>query len=365
VTVGYAFACALTTLGGVECWGDNNLGQLGNGTKIYSSTPVQVQGLTSGVLAVSAGGPESAGGFDAYNSACAITASGGVVCWGSNLEGKLGNGTTTTSPVPVPVSNLGAGVTAISVGVFATCAVTAGGGVMCWGHGQEGELGNNSTAYSAVPVQVSNLTSGVTAVSVGSYSACALKTDGTVLCWGSNDYLVLGNGSREATASLVPAPVIGLGGPVTAISIGTESVCAVVTGGAVECWGDDLDDALGVGAVTGPNFASDAPIALTTLSSGVTSVSVGDLSACAILANGGLDCWGYDNNGQLGNNSTLNQLLPVQITGLPGNVRSVAISATVGCAATTTGAVACWGKNALGSSTTSNSLVPVPVVGFP
>jgi alpha-tubulin suppressor-like RCC1 family protein len=136
-----------------------------------------------------------------------VTASGGVVCWGYNLDGQLGNGSMTNSATPVPVVGLTSGVTGVSVGDYSACAVTSGGGVVCWGLNAEGELGNNSTANSSEPVAVSGLSSGVTAVSVGTETACALTTTGGVECWGWNADGQLGNGSN--TNSFVPAPVSG------------------------------------------------------------------------------------------------------------------------------------------------------------
>jgi alpha-tubulin suppressor-like RCC1 family protein len=157
VSVGVQFDCAVIAGGGVECWGSNVEAKLGNnsttttcafGGNVYpcSLTPVQVTGLTSGVTAVS--------------GSCAVTANGGVECWGPNDSGELGNDSGAgSSYVPVPVFGLTSGVTAVSVSAvdnFA-CAVTAGGGVECWGDNYSGELGNNSTTNSSVPVQVSGL----------------------------------------------------------------------------------------------------------------------------------------------------------------------------------------------------------------
>jgi alpha-tubulin suppressor-like RCC1 family protein len=106
VSIGYTHSCALTSTGGVDCWGSNALGELGNGTTTRSALPVHVIGLRVGVMAVSA----SAG------HACALTSGGAVKCWGYNVYGELGNGTTTNSTVPVDVVGLGAGVTAVTAG---------------------------------------------------------------------------------------------------------------------------------------------------------------------------------------------------------------------------------------------------------
>jgi alpha-tubulin suppressor-like RCC1 family protein len=143
---GYNHICGLTTAGGVKCWGDNSGGQLGNGGSTASTSPVDVSGLTSGVTAVDAG----------LSYACAVTSAGGVMCWGGGRRGNLGNGTTVDAQrTPVAVTGLGSGISAISAsGDGHTCALTNAGRVKCWGDGRGGQLGNGRFAVSSVPVDV-------------------------------------------------------------------------------------------------------------------------------------------------------------------------------------------------------------------
>lgn len=202
ISVGFDFdLCAVTTGGGLVCWGDNTNGELGNGTSGgASSVAVPVPGLTSGVVAVSVG----------LGDTCALTAAGGVVCWGNNDFGQLGNGTTTSSLVPVPVTGLSSGVAAVSVGGRSACALTTGGGVLCWGSNFNGELGDGTTMSSPVPVPVTGLSSGVVAVAVGEDDpTCAVTEAGAILCWGDDVSGELGNGLESSTPSLVPGPVVG------------------------------------------------------------------------------------------------------------------------------------------------------------
>ncbi len=263
-------ACAVTTLGGVWCWGSNTQGDLGNGIETPSSVPVPVSGLASGVAAVSAG----PGG-----SACAVTASGNIWCWGDNTYNELGNGTSATySAVPVQVTGFTSAVTAVSVGNNAACAITTGGGVECWGTNTSGQLGNNFTTNSTSPVQVSGLTSGATAVSVGNSYACAVVSGG-VQCWGNNSF----------GQTLVPTAVTGLASGVTSVSVGSNSACAVVNG-AVQCWGSNAKGELGNGSTTD----SAIPVPVMTLATGATSVSVGYQFACALTSSTGVWCWGYN-----------------------------------------------------------------------
>jgi alpha-tubulin suppressor-like RCC1 family protein len=274
VAAGGSHSCALTRVGGVKCWGSNDYGQLGNGTTTSRSVPVDVSGLASGVIAVAAG---------AWHT-CALTSGGGVKCWGENSYGQLGNGRTTDGWVPVDVVGLASDVSAIAVGGTHTCALTSGGGVRCWGDNWNGALGNGTTTHSSSPVQVSGLASSVSAVAAGLGHTCALSTGGGVKCWGfsyrgerSNgqdssvpvDISGLANGISaiaaggnqtcalvsggvakcwgSGTMSNVPSDVPGLAGGVTAIALGQQHTCALASDGGIKCWGVNAAGQLGHG----------------------------------------------------------------------------------------------------------------------
>jgi alpha-tubulin suppressor-like RCC1 family protein len=365
---GGGFGCALTAGGSVECWGDNKYGELGNNSSTSSSVPVPVTGLAGDATAVS----EGAG------SACALTAAAGVLCWGENFQGKLGDNSISNSSVPVPVTNLSSCIADISMGDRSACALTQGGGVLCWGDNSLGELGNGSDTVpsSPVPVPVFRLASGVTGVSVGFDSACAVTAEGSVWCWGSNYEGQLGN-SSISTFTSVPVEVTGITNDVTAVSVGYRFACAVTAGGAVWCWGESGNGQLGISSsATQPCpfdlsiFCSLTPVQVTGLTSGVTAVSAGIDSACALTGGGDVLCWGYNGLGSLGNGSEASSFAPVQVTGLTSGVTGVSVGGTFACAVTTDGGVRCWGSGALQStpmptcSGTPCSLVPVSVIGF-
>ena len=202
---GWTQTCAVTSAGGSNAGAEMatvssaTVRSCGTGA---CSAPVDVIGLSTGVLAVSAGA----------NHTCALTAAGGVKCWGYNGYGQLGNGNYGNAPqsTPVGVSGLSIGVSAISSGVFHTCALTTVGGVKCWGDNGAGELGNGtnsgpqSCAYepcSTTPVDATGLASGVAAVSAGNGRTCALTTAAGVKCWGGTSC-----GGVCTTASDVSGP---------------------------------------------------------------------------------------------------------------------------------------------------------------
>jgi alpha-tubulin suppressor-like RCC1 family protein len=194
ITAGEAHTCALMFADRtVRCWGQNNSGQLGNGTTTNSTVPVVVRNLAP-AIALAAGARHT----------CALMAGGLVRCWGLNNNGQLGNERTASSSVPVAVVGLPT-ATAVAAGGNHTCALMAAdGGVRCWGGNLFGELGNGTTTDSSVPVVVNNLRA-ATAIDVGLFHACALTSSGALRCWGHNWVGQLGDGSR--TRSSVPVTV--------------------------------------------------------------------------------------------------------------------------------------------------------------
>jgi alpha-tubulin suppressor-like RCC1 family protein len=253
--------CALDSAGAAYCWGNDDAGQLGDGgnSADHSTVPVAVE--TSGALAGKTLTHISTGDFDT----CALDSAGAAYCWGYNGEGELGDGSTTDSRVPVAVDTSGAladkTLTQISAGGGVACVLDSASAAYCWGIGG-GVLGNGSTTDSSVPVAVD--TSGaladktLTQISAGADNACALDSGGAGYCWGYNDLGSLGDGSTSDSTVPVAVDTSGVlaGQTLTQVSAGDYDVCAVDSGGAPYCWGENTGGELGDGSTV----SSDVPV---------------------------------------------------------------------------------------------------------
>jgi alpha-tubulin suppressor-like RCC1 family protein len=251
ISAGYSSTCALDSTGAAYCWGDNADGELGDGsTADDSGVPVAVD--TSGVLAGKTLTQITVG----FNFACALDSTGAAYCWGENAGGDLGDGSTAgDSGVPVAVDTSGvlAGktLTQITAGVFDACALGTSGAAYCWGENLLGQLGDGSTAGSGVPVAVD--TSGVlagktlTQITAGEYHTCALDGSGAAYCWGNNENGELGDGSTDSSSTPVAVDTSGVlaGKTVTQITAGAYHTCAVDASGAFYCWGEGDEGELG------------------------------------------------------------------------------------------------------------------------
>ena len=346
VSAGATGACALVS-GAAQCWGDNSTGRLANGGPRMILVPVRVTGLATDVSDISMKG---------ILHACAVVR-GAAQCWGANYQGVLGDGTMTDSPIPVPVSGLTSGVTAVSAGGYYACAI-GGGALECWGDNSAAQLGTDTpTAAKPTPIALAMFPSGVTAISTGGDHACAVMNSGA-FCWGNNSdgrlgagYPILGGG---------PFPVEGLSAGVSTISAGYSHSCAVVDGGAW-CWGSNQLGNLGNSSVP-VGMIAFVPVPVDGLSTGVTAISAAGSTSCAIV-NGGVQCWGSNARGKLGNNSTTDSPIPVAVQGLEAGATAISVGDNSACAVVN-GGVSCWGDNSLGQlgdGTQRGSLVPVAV----
>lgn len=296
--------CAGLADGTARCWGRNDRAQIGDGTNITAQSPTTATGVT-GVVEVLA-----ARGFS-----CARRMDGSVTCWGENDEGELGDGTFMAHPTAATtVVDLPGAPTRLSVGGSHACATFAGGAARCWGSNDYGELGDGMTMPRNRPIAPP--VTDVAQMAPGSYNqppfvgaqTCALKTDGTIWCWGSNDFGQLGNGTM--TASPTPVQVMGVTDGVE-LTMGRWHGCVRRASGAVACWGRNNDGAVGDGTM----MTRSAPVAVT-LPRPALHIEAGGFHTCALLDDQSIRCWGRNANGQLGDGTNQQRLSPVMSTTL-------------------------------------------------
>ena len=353
LAIGASHSCAITNSGGVICWGANNYGQLGDGTNAQRLTPVNVVGLSSGVVQISAG----------ENHTCARTNAGAVYCWGRNSYGGLGDGTTTDRSSPVLVSGMTDNVSDIAAGIFHTCAAkfdaaSSSTRVWCWGLNDEGQLGNNTQINSNTPVLIAGHTA--LKVSAGGQHSCLTAYSGLLKCWGWNALGQLADGTT--TRRLVPWP-----GPqglsFSELSVSVNHGCGVTAAGAVGCWGDDASGQLGRGS---KGTYSTQGLVVPGLSSGVSKIAAGGYHNCVLTSANGVKCWGDNSDGQIGSGSNVNSLpSPTDVLGLTSGVSFVASGIAHSCAVMQSGTVKCWGDNSsgqLGDNSTTDRRTPVEVM---
>ena len=366
ITSGSTHSCGIDA-GKAYCWGNGLSGQLGSGSSTQSliATPVATSTGLAGktVTAISAGG---------YHT-CAI-ASGTVYCWGLNTNGQLGNGTTTKSQVPVAVNTSGVlagkAVTGITVGAFHSCAI-ADSRAYCWGLNSSGQLGNGSTAQSSSPVEVTAsgvlLDKTVTTISAGSSHTCVAASN-LAYCWGNNGYGQLGNNSTADSNVPVAVDVTTKekgnfisslkDQVVIKITAGSTHTCAIA-GNKAHCWGNNTNGQLGNNSTTQslvPVFVSLDGIA----GNAVSDISAGTSHSCVVAANNAY-CWGNNTNGQLGNNSTTQSLVPVFVddSGVLSGRQELLIAAGSSHTCVISDSISfCWGSGAegrLGSNATNDT----------
>ena len=333
-------SCGISSSGGLYCWGRNQFGQIGDGTTPNRLSPTAVFGLASNVTAVFPG-----------RHTCAVVA-GALVCWGKNSNGQLGDGTTTNRLTPTPVAGLGASVSDADSSAGHTCAISAGA-AKCWGANASGQLGDGTTTDRLLPVAVSGLSSGVTAITTGDASSCAIRL-GAAKCWGANSYGQLGDGST--TSRSTPVQVVGLTTKVTGIDSDVSHTCAVVLSAAM-CWGDNGFGQLGRPASLGPN---PTPAAISGLSSGVAAIDVGSGHSCAIALSTA-KCWGRSSDGEVGVGTFDEVWSPASVVfppGLTSGATRISAGSSSTCATTLPSLVSyCWGRNNYGQVGDNTTIV--------
>ncbi len=257
---------------------------------------------------------------------CAVLVDKTVTCWGPDQsENPYG-----ARPGNLFVVEGLAGVVDLSVATSHTCALVEGGEVLCFGSNYFGELGDGTTNNTKRAVKAAAL-SGVKQIATGAEVTCAVLANGSASCWGMNDMGQLGQGNSDKLVHSTPMPVLGLDGPVKSVDASSEAgvVCALLESGTNECWGEKLGDSTGA--------ATPGAIAL----------SVGWKHACVIDGAGAVSCFGANTKGQLGNASTAPSATAVAAAGVQG-ATSFAVGGNSSCAVFGDGSFSCWGDDTRG-----------------
>ncbi len=299
--------CIITEEKSVLCWGENGTYQLGfyeyhSMHKSYlKNSPLMVSNLSNNLVDPGVKLLSTSQKYSQYNTytghTCALLDNGSVQCWGENSSGQLGReinmGYNPNMQMSTPGDVVGIqDATHISSGSAHNCAVLSDMSVKCWGSNSSGQLGDGTFTNSSSPVLVSGVINAVT-VSAGSNFTCALLSDKTVTCWGANNFGQLGNGTLDHSSNAVQ--VSDLKG-VKDIKSGMQHSCVLLDNSTVKCWGANYHGQLGIGQHNGGDdnkrLVPEMVISLTN----VKSIAVGFQHNLALLDNGSIACWGYNYN---------------------------------------------------------------------
>ncbi len=359
IAAGYVHTCALDSYGQAYCWGENDIGQMGNGTtSVGEPIPVQVDMTVlpphgSQFTSLAAGGAHT----------CGITNSNppATFCWGYDSNGQIGDGGANTDrsrPTLIDTSNIGNDYfVSLSLGGFHSCGLTASGKIFCWGRDNQGQLGNNQPLQDqSIPAQVPfpNGVTAFTSIAAGLFHTCAIANNGHAYCWGDDHFGQLGNDSAFVDqASPVPVDMTLLGGAVfTNLKTGSYHTCGIASNGNTYCWGDNYYRQLGAGSSLSQ---SPVPIQVDNTffeNQRLVSIALGDAHTCGFTQNGTPYCWGAGESGQLGNGTNLGSD-PVLVDTITLGGESFRIdSFTAGyahtCGIAGNGYTFCWGKDDVG-----------------
>jgi alpha-tubulin suppressor-like RCC1 family protein len=347
-----ASRCAIDATGRLFCWGSNDSGILGLGYGNKTTSPRPIESDVGEWVAVAAGSDHS----------CAIDGTGALYCWGYNSSGELGLGDTVmrTGPKLVAVDGVDHW-TGVTTGNYHTCATDALEQLRCWGYNGDGQLGLGDTGQRTAPALVDSAVSGWRAVSGGHYHTCGLSLDGTLHCWGNNDYGQLGSGAVESPED-EPQPVETDVPAWDAVSAGEYHTCAIASDGPLYCWGKNEDGQLGIES---ESPFHDSPQRVGGEADRWVDVAAAKHHTCALRSDQVLLCWGDNGNGEVGVGEESEIFPPTPVESTVGEWSALAVGDEHTCAVAGDGVIYCWGGNGdgqLGTGGDDRAYVPTPVV---
>jgi alpha-tubulin suppressor-like RCC1 family protein len=329
---GAEYSCAVLGDSSLWCWGRNDYGQVGDGSYYNQTTPQHITGVPP-IRAVATG----------IDSACALATDGSVLCWGRNSSAEVGNGNEV--PQRTPVVTIPSGVTALATGYTETmCAIKSDGSLWCWGNDSAGQCGGPPTAFGNVyaPQKVDGLPGAVVAAAVGG-PTCAILSDSTLWCWGDNSTWSLGYSLDAGESTQTPHQVVALGTGVVKVAAGGGDVCAVKSDGTLWCWGNNTYGQLGPEVDGG--IGTPTPTRVVAAGNDVVDVSACE-NTCVRKADGSVWCWG--NNGEYQSGFVgPSSAVPTLVVGVSGATALVS-GVWNSCAITAGGIMKCWGTNGAG-----------------
>jgi len=340
VAAGAAYSLVVANDGTLQGWGDNDYGQVGDGTTAVRRTPVGLAGPAAGVAfaAIAPGVAHS----------LALAQDGTIWAWGRNDRGQLGDGTQTDAATPIHLDGP-TGIVAAAAGQAYSVAIAGDGTVWTWGDNFYGELGNGTRADSATPHQLRGpaAPSGIIAVAAGRAHTLALARDGTIWSWGDNGYGQLGDGTT--TDASMPLHLAGPGAPreIIAVAVGPYSSLALARDGTVWGWGYNGTEQLGTDPACALNCALPVRVSLPVAA---TAIAIGKYHSVAVAPDGTIWTWGENMLGELGDGTTRPYAGPLHLTGpdAPVGIVAVATGAYHSLALAGDGSIWAWGDDTYG-----------------
>ena len=368
ISNGNIHTCAILDNASTMCWGSDGDGRLGDGGEdnaVSKPTGFVINPEGESFKSIHAG----------HENTCGITDSGKLYCWGNNNNGKNGIGSTNTEKLPsTPVTfNQNTTIEKLSMGLYHSCAIDSDNTVWCWGRAWNGNLGSgdgNADQYAPVQVELPGENDFATEIAAGERFTCALLGNGAISCWGHDGSNQLGDSADTTGDQNTPQSYVSLPSGRIAVDIdaGQNHACAVLDNGSIVCWGYNNYGKLGSSF---SSLANSLPVYInTTQNKSFTQVSTGYDHTCALLENGTGMCWGRNTHGQLGNDSTTNSFYPVYINqSQTGPLIAISAKNIHTCAINASGGAFCWGSahsGALGNSVNNHrwqayELAPTPV----